>query len=362
MNERTAKIRGPADQTQIYIRKRFLGATFVTCVVLSIVFGTVHVLELGNNRMLQMREKAAYDLSEMDNKVRAAGEDLYRTDEHERRITHNVTYTSDEADGLLSLNEWKKVEERVLIPAGSFTMGTDSLKSDAHNRPAHQVYLDAYEIDKYPVTNAQYARFVAATNYRPPINWPQGKIPPGKELHPVTMVAWTDATAYAKWAGKRLPSEAEWEKAARGGEDDRRWPWGDVMDPTKLNTYYTVGNTTPIGSFPKGISPYGVHDLSGNVQEWVENDFLPYKGSSASEEIFKGKIAVASTDRKSASKKVADFVETDERYKVMRGGSWKSDPFSTSVFHRNFSMPNFTSDFFGFRTVKDIKKSHASAK
>lgn len=338
---------------QIQIRKRFIGATFVTCIVTALVFGTIHVLELGANRMQQMRDLAGYDISKEKDRIRAAGQDLYLADRHEKGQTHTDSYTIEEARSLLTEQQWQMLAEMVVIPEGEFIMGTDSLKSDSQNRPQHKVFVKSYKIDKHLVTNAEYALFVAETGYRAPLNWPNGKIPEGLKLHPVTMVSWFDATAYTDWAKKRLPTEAEWEKAARG-TDGRRWPWGDKMDSSFLNTYYNKGSTTKIDAYPQGASPYGVLDMSGNVQEWVANDFIPYSGSAAPETLFAAKVPQIPTDAKDRSLRMVEFVETEERYKVMRGGSWKSDPFSTSTYHRNFSWPNFTSDFYGFRTASDV--------
>lgn len=337
---------------QIAIRRRYVGATFVTCVVVSLVIGTIHVIDLGANRMQEMRDKAGIDLAKEAEHIRGAGEDLFRADDHEKRRNQVSTYTVEEVAGLLSLNEWKELETMQLVEAGPFIMGTDSLKTDEQNRPAHTPTLKAYYIDKYPVTNAQYARFVAETNRRPPLHWEHGKVPSGFEKHPVTMITWFDARDYAKWAKKRIPTEAEWEKAARG-TDGRRWPWGNEMIPSRLNTYYNKGNTTEVGSYPEGASPYGVLDMAGNVSEWVANDFLPYQMSSAPEVLFTAKVPQLPLAAAERSMRMVEFIETEERYKVMRGGSWKSDPFSTATYHRNFSWPNFTSDFYGFRTAKD---------
>ena len=342
------------NKDQVAVRKRFIGATFVSCLVLALVGGTVHVLELGANKMQQMRDLAGYDLSKETDRIRAAGQDLYLADRHEKGSTGDVSYTVEEAQALLTNEQWESLSVMVTIPDGTFVMGTDSLKSDSQNRPQHAVSVHAYEIDKFPVTNSEYALFVASSGYHPPIHWTKGKIPKGLKLHPVTMVSWFDAKAYADWAGKRLPTEAEWEKAARG-EDARRWPWGNEMDSSKLNTYYNTGWTTEVGSFPEGASPYGVMDMSGNVQEWVVNDFTPYSGSAAPTDLFSAKVPQIPTDAKDRSIRMVEFVETEERYKVMRGGSWKSDPFSTAAYHRNFSWPNFASDFYGYRTVKNVK-------
>lgn len=339
-------------------RKRFLAATLVTCVVLAMLGGSIHVVMLGANRMQEMRNKAGYDLTEEAAHIRAAGEDFVRQrQEDERRKQSPITtYTVAEAEKILPPEQWRELDTLVLIPSGEFKMGTNLSRTDVQNRPEHKLFLKGYYIDKYLVTNAQYARFIAATGHRPPPHWTNGKIPPGIELHPVTMVSWYDAQKYAKWAGKRLPTEAEWEKAARGN-DGRRWPWGNNMDVDNLNTYYNIGSTTEVTRYKSGASPYGVMDMAGNVSQWIADDFLPYPGSDAPSELFEGKVAVAQTptDR---SMKVVDLVPVKGKYKILRGGSWKSDPFSTSTFHRNYSWPHYASDFFGFRTVKDIEAEH----
>lgn len=337
---------------EIAIRKRYIGATFVSCIVIALVGGTIHVVDLGASRMQELRDKAGYDLAEEETKIMAAGEALFSNVLHERGVTHTITFTVEEANGLLPANQWKVLEEIVEIPAGEFTMGTDNLKTDAQNRPAHQVNVPTFYIDKFPVTNAQYARFVAETGYRVPLNWKKGRFNLEKVIHPVTMVSWFDAKAYCEWTGKRLPAEAEWEKAARG-TDERRWPWGPVMNVKNLNTYYSVGSTTPVNAYEHATSPYGVFDMAGNVQEWVSDNFEAYKNTDAPQMVFKGKKQVVSDKKEERDKKIAKFVETEEKYKVMRGGSWKGDPFSTSSYHRSYSWPNLTSDFYGFRCAKD---------
>ena len=334
-------------------RKQYLLATLVTCAVLSFIGGTIHVLDLGSNRMQEMRGKAAFDLSKEKERLRAAGEEHFRHVQHEYGAK-TVSYTAAEADALLTPEQWRELDSTILIPAGEFFMGVDDARADPQDRPRHKVALHAYKIDKYPVTNAQYARFVAATGHRPPLHWAEGKIPRGLEMHPVTMISWFDAKAYAEWAGKRLPTEQEWERAARG-VDSRRWPWGNKMDPNRLNTYYQVGSTTKVGTYPAGASPDGVLDMAGNVSEWVADDFLPYPGSDAPEDLFKAKALKNPDSAAERSMKIVDFVSTDKRYKVIRGGSWKSDPFSTSTYHRNFAWPDFAADFFGFRCAEDVK-------
>ncbi len=341
------------DGEQVEQRKRFLGATFVTAIVLALIGGTVHVLTLGSNRMHDMRSKVSYDIEELESKLRAAGEERFRQTEHEFKVNQARSYTVAEAEALLTPEQWAELETMIEIPGGTFLMGTNYRRADPQDQPQRLIEVAPFKIDKYEVTNAQYARFVAATGHRPPLHWENGRIPDGLELHPVTMVSWFDALKYAQWAGKRLPSEAEWERAARG-TDGRRWPWGNSMDPNRLNTYYQVGSTTVVGSYPGGASPEGVLDMAGNVSEWVADDFLPYPGSSAPQHMFQAKVPVLPESAAERSLKVVDFINTKERYKVIRGGSWKSDPFSTSAYHRNFSWPNFASNFFGFRCAKDV--------
>ncbi|MGD8567671.1 MAG: SUMF1/EgtB/PvdO family nonheme iron enzyme [Gammaproteobacteria bacterium] len=339
-------------EQQRLIRKRYLVATLITCISLAMVFGTLHVVKLGSSRMADMRAKASYNLDEEKEHIRAAGEDITLHEEHETKTKASATYMQSEIDALLTPEQWGDINSTIEIPAGEFIMGSDSERTDVQNRPRHKVSLEKYYIDKYPVTNVQYARFIAATRHRPPLDWVNGKIPDQKYLHPVTMVSWYDARDYCHYAGKRLPTEAEWEKAARGTKGNR-WPWGDKMDPSRVNTYYNVGATTKVTRYKSGKSPYGVMDLAGNVSEWTASDFKPYEGSDAPASLFKPKAVVAGTPADKAMK-VGKLVELDKgAFKVRRGGSWKSDPFSTSAYHRNYSLPNYASDFFGFRCVKD---------
>lgn len=196
-------------------------------------------------------------------------------------------------------------EGMALIPAGKFWMGraytifmntADLLARDRMDDiPANNVYLDAFYIDKYEVTNADYARFVEATSARAPWHWPQGKVPDGEEKLPVANVTWFEATDYCKWAGKRLPTEAEWEKAVRGGLDRNHYSWGDQdIDRRELMLLspQSAGRTSsepvpavlgrlrsmPVGSFaPNG---YGLYDMIGNVMEWTndwyDNNYYPF--------------------------------------------------------------------------------------
>jgi formylglycine-generating enzyme required for sulfatase activity len=202
-----------------------------------------------------------------------------------------------------------------LIPAGPFIMGSDRTERDFGYRiggeaareyrwfdrwelPRRQVTLSSYCIQTLPVTNEAYQQFVEATGRRVPFIspeqyrrqgylvhpyseveqflWHEGRFPEGTQQHPVVLVSQPDATTYCRWKWKswtcRLPSEAEWEKGARGTEG-RYFPWGNEWRPEYLNTGYRVGYTTPVGSYPKGQSPYGLMDTAGNIFEWTGTDF-----------------------------------------------------------------------------------------
>jgi formylglycine-generating enzyme required for sulfatase activity len=185
------------------------------------------------------------------------------------------------------------------VDAGSFVMGSNSGRDD--ERPAHIVYLDAFAIDRFEVTNAQYARFLRASGRTSPRYWQQGTYPTGQAAFPVVGISWDDADAYCRWAGKRLPTEAEWEKACRGA-GGRTYPWGQTWESSRANVFIENGvgasmrgtsdesaetiwdvswrlltepprqgqpALEPVGSHPDNASPYGVLDMIGNASEWI---------------------------------------------------------------------------------------------
>ncbi|MBF6448586.1 MULTISPECIES: ergothioneine biosynthesis protein EgtB [Nocardia] len=264
------------------------------------------------------------------------------------------------------------VGDEVVIPAGEFTMGTSSDPWALDNeRPEHRVQLPGFAIDAAPVTNAQYLAFIDDGGYRRPELWsergwahrveadlaaPQfwerdsdnrwwrrvfGTLSPVRPQQPVVHVCWFEAEAYANWAGKRLPTEAEWEKAARfdpATGRSRRYPWGDAEpDETTANLGQRHLEPADVGAYPAGASPSGVHQLIGDVWEWTASGFEPYPGFAAfpyreySEVFFGGD------------------------YRVLRGGSFGTDPVACRSTFRNWDHPIRRQIFSGFRLARDLR-------
>ncbi len=147
--------------------------------------------------------------------------------------------------------------------------------------PRFKVTLKGFFIDKFEVTQLEYLKFVRSAGHRPPAHWRNGVYKVGSDSHPVTFVDWYDANDYCRWRGKRLPTEAEWEKAARGMEG-HRYPWGDIFHVSRAHLSPAsdiVMHLSPVGRYPKGASTYGVFDMVGNAWEWTESWYLPYPGS-----------------------------------------------------------------------------------
>jgi len=232
----------------------------------------------------------------------------------------------------LPTEEAAEEEAMVAIPAGEFTMGS----SQGIERPPQQVLLDAFEIDKFEVTNDEFERFVTEAGYETeaegagePQSW--RTYAEGKPRHPVVKVTWNDAQAYCEWAGKRLPTEAEWEKAARGTEG-YTYPWGNDWDPTKTNTKEAgYRDTTAAGSFPEGASPYGVMDMVGNVREWASDWFKAYPGYPGGDN---------------------EAQYFGEKYRVIRGGGWFEEAELATTTQRFASSEEARNDDIGFRCVR----------
>ncbi len=256
-------------------------------------------------------------------------------------VTQGLLEPRERADAgsvLSTLGDPRDFDDLVTVLAGEFTMGStdeDKWARDSE-KPQHKVSVDAFRISKYPVTNAQYARFVKDKNYQPPKHWRGDEPPPELRNHPVVNVSWRDALAYCKWLEEktglpyRLPTEAEWEKAARGA-DARIYPWGNDFSPEKCNVRKTgIGGTSPVGMFPDGASPYGCLDMSGNVWEWTLSKYkkYPYRPDDGREEI-----------------------DNSGDSRVLRGGSFDFNQQGARCAYRDLDPPYGWSISVGFRVV-----------
>jgi len=266
-------------------------------------------------------------------------------------VTATITATPGVGSTRLSETDGMKL---VYVPAGKFGMGsseaqyfaavrlcinaggtTDNCSQSAMlEKPQHTVYLDAFWIDQTEVTNAMYALCVSAGVCQPPshtnsINHKQYYGEDQFAAYPAIWIDWTQADAYCKWAGRQLPSEAQWEKAARG-TDGRTFPWGEGLDCQKANYNTCVGDTTPVGSYPAGASPYGALDMAGNVLEWVADWYsASYYGISPN----RNPTGPASGDTK-----------------ILRGGSWDNDIYGNArSAYRTYCETNCSLSDIGFR-------------
>ena len=219
----------------------------------------------------------------------------------------------------------------ILIPGGTFLMGAGA---EEDYSPVHEVAVSSFYIDVHEVTNAQYAVFCDETGHRLPDLWGASihRCGPDHPDHPVVFVSWVDATMYAEWCGKRLPTEAEWECAARGGLAGMRFPTGDTLTPADGNYNRSgQGGSVAVGSYPP--NGCGLHDMQGNVVEWVADTYDA------------GYYAVSPSENPQGP-------ETG-RYKVIRGGGWHSGVSCNQVFWRH-ALPLSWVDFnVGFRCVRD---------
>jgi sulfatase modifying factor 1 len=236
----------------------------------------------------------------------------------------------------------------VLIPAGEFLMGTSISQRDGgrDEYPEHRIFLNAFYMDAYEVTNGRYLDFIKATGHRLPEHprdkkltlWKGSTVSDTFKDHPVVNVDWVDADAYCSWAGKRLPTEAEWERAARG-ITGRRFPWGDV-EPTRtlanyLNQWRNGAGLEPVGNHQQGASPEGVYDLQGNVWEWVSDWYDPRYYEKGPIRNPKGPM--------------------EGTRKVIRGSGWESEAPLLRSAHRLSSDPTNRNHSLGFRCAADAQ-------
>ncbi len=252
------------------------------------------------------------------------------------------------AEGLEKEVKGKDGAPMVLIPEGSFPMGVPHGDRDGgrDEYPRHDVFVNDFYIDKFELTNGRYLEFVKATKHRIPQNpknatrnlWEGDTITESLADRPVVNVDWADAQAYCQWAGKRLPTEAEWEKAAKGTAD-RRFPWGNV-EPTNKHLNFNqqwIGEKTlmPVGSYELGKSPFGVYDMAGNVWEWV-NDWYDAKYY----------------ERSPAKNPVGPESGTK---RVLRGSGWQNETPTVRIFTRVDSDPTIRNESTGFRCAMDVR-------
>ena len=207
-------------------------------------------------------------------------------------------------------------------------MGSDPAAEhapDPDEAPRCRVSCPAFRIGRAPVTNGEYRVFVEASGHPAPSHWPGGAIPAGRDLHPVTYVSWSDAITFCRWAGGLLPSEVQWERAARGG-DARTWPWGDEPPADDRATFGTT-DTSPVGLHPRGASPFGALDMAGNAWEWTASALRPYPYDAAD-----GREDEASPEPR-----------------VVRGGAYSHGPAEVRCSYRHGMLPGVVDHYVGFR-------------
>ena len=224
----------------------------------------------------------------------------------------------------------------VYVAGGAFLMGRDD--GDEYERPAHEVSVGSFFIDKLEVSCGDYQRFIDATGHQTPSTWKGRTFPAGAQNLPVTGVNWDDANAYAEWIGKRLPTEEEWEFAAREG-DGRRYPWGNEWRADAANvTGASAGHLVDVGSFPDGKTAAGVMDLIGNAWEWTASDLKPYQGGDFS-------------------------FDRGRDFKVIRGGSWKEAKDQATATYRGYLAARGAKDYSvtGFRCARNASGEGDSA-
>ena len=253
-------------------------------------------------------------------------------------------------------------EGMVLIPAGTFQMGSNDAEGEDDEQPVHTVHLDAFFMDKHEVTNANFKAFVDANpqwqkdriedrfhdgNYL--AYWIGNDYPAGEADHPVIWVSWYAAMAYAEWAGKRLPTEAEWEYAARGGLSGKKYPWGDTITDVDANYAQNVWGTTPVGAY--AANGYGLYDMAGNVWEWCldayDADFYAESANSRN--------PIAGGETIQWLRENFTSIPTNS-WRVQRGGSSISRARAVRVADRGEPPPTSTGTAPGFRCVKDVTR------
>ncbi len=227
-------------------------------------------------------------------------------------------------------------ENMALIPQGEFTMGS----ADHSDEIPHQVVLDSYYMDKFEVSNKDYKEFMKSTGHPAPAYWDDPRL--NKSNQPVVGVNWYDGNAFCEWKGKRLPTEAEWERAAKD-PDGSHYPWGHKIGPTKANYGQNVGKTKPVDAYPEGVSGYGMYNMAGNVFEWVSDWYDP--------NYFKVSAALNPQGPPTGY----NFANQGP-VKVLKGGSWLAPVSSLHTSHRFWNQPenNSYGVGLGFRCAQSL--------
>ena len=247
-------------------------------------------------------------------------------------------------DGDMAVYAANVDNEMILIQGGKFIAGSDSTTDGKRGvdygvseEPRHEVYLKAFYIDKYEVTIGEFREYLNISlrewigDIRLPLEMPLIYSEPERlNRHPANYVPWPDANDYCRWKGKRLPSEYEWEKAARG-KDGRKWPWGKEYEIGMAHTREAgTRHTAPVGSYPEDISPYGLYDMVGNVHEWTSSHFLSYPGNT-----------------------INDGRYSKDIYALKGGSFLLTAPLFARPAARSFSRPDYNHRTYGFRCAKD---------
>lgn len=233
-------------------------------------------------------------------------------------------------------------KDMVLIPQGEFAMGS----KDHSDEIPHQVVLDGYYIDKYEVSNARYKKFMKATKHPAPAYWDDPRL--NAKNQPVVGVNWYDANAFCEWEGKRLPTEAEWERAAKG-PNGSHYPWGHKINTTLANYGQNEGKTKPVDAYPNGVSGYGVYNMAGNVFEWVKDWYDP------------NYYQVSPALNPQGPSEGYDFANQGP-VKVLKGGSWLAPQSSLHTSHRFWNQPenNSYGVGLGFRCAMKAERNAAN--
>ena len=267
-------------------------------------------------------------------------------------------YTEDEVEP--DTVDSSDIPRMVLIPAGEFEMGSNDAEAENNEQPVRTVYVDAFYMDETEVTNTQFKAFLLENP-----QWQKGRVnakfadadylylwngnnyPNGKGNHPVVWVSWYAAMAYAEWADKRLPTEAEWEYAARGGLEGKKYPNGNTITPADAN-YDNAGGTTSVTKYPK--NGYGLYDMAGNVWEWCLDEYdAEFYFTFPRDGVARNPLSGANS-----VEWLMDNFTNVKVSRVLRGGSWHNSERYVRVAYREYVRPTSANDIFGFRCARTV--------